>query len=179
MLTRPGAAPLEGAVSSHSFASPRPRQRSKTTTPTSKASDSSTPLLSRELIDKLARRTFAAEDTFEMSRYDEAMDRELAELDSLLLNAQKVADNARADLSMCLNPFQAQNAYYAAVDRLKAAQAAPDDNDMELLQLMVEQCKKDYLSAGQAIETAKEKVKVALNKNKTNPFSKLLELNIK
>lgn len=82
----------------------------------------------------------------------------IASLPSL---TQKAADNARADLSMCLNPFQAQNAYYAAVDRLKAAQAAPDDNDMELLQLMVEQCKKDYLSAGQAIETAKEKIKVA------------------
>ena len=68
LLTRPGAAPIEGAVSSQSFSSPRPRQRSKSTTPTSEGSDSSTPLLSRELVDKLARRTFATEDTFEMSR---------------------------------------------------------------------------------------------------------------
>ena len=57
--------------------SPLPaRQRSKSTTPSSEASNSSTPLLSRELVDKLARCTFAAEDTFEMSRYDEAMDRD-------------------------------------------------------------------------------------------------------
>ena len=104
LMERCDTTAIEGAVSSHSYQSPRYRQ-AKVHTPTSDASDD-TPLSSKEVLNKLARHTFSAEDTFEMSRYDEAMDRELNEVREELEAVHRRAECARLDLSFFFEFFR-------------------------------------------------------------------------
>ena len=57
-----------------------------------------------------------------------------------------------------MNPLQAQEAYFAAKDRLKAAQEMEEVDDIELLQAMVQQRKQDYLGSVAASEHGRVKV---------------------